>query len=703
MGFVDSNYTRPQATVAIVSFAPAPPWYNAGANSPESTFKHRMASPAPSFFRRIAAPLRLLLWLFVLVGAVAGIRSASHRWFAENANRRVEIAVDFAELRTLAASSGVPITAILQRFKAAGATSVVVQEETVAGLEESKRLRVVMASDSRTQLAGGNMDEAALREADVLLPRIADALGAKTPLAMEAESPRGDVLLTVNGSWQAVRGYGVGLNPGTVADVRGAGLGIVGRVGNCNGVSPGGLAWTLAELKAQGVSTVLFSGDEILGYKGYIAPQKTDPAQPSTMDILRSLGLFYGAIEFGKQKGDAELSKAAPDRVVRVHTITGGEMLTATAPDAVQRFALAARERNIRLLFVRLFLDEPDAVAFNTKYVAKIVKALENGGLTTGTAHGYRELGTGFVPRLLIGLGIGAGLLLLCDAVTRFLAGGVHTALGALSWLVAIGLVGLAASPSLTGVKLAALAAALIFPSLGLLRSDLLHNEIRTGAIGRFVFACVVTALGIVCVVGLLADRSFLVKADAFVGIKATLAVPVLLVALVYALDLRARDDRTFAQAVAATRSRLLRLLAEPILIWQVVAGVLALVLVFVILSRSGNEGVGVSGAELKIRSLLDRFLFARPRFKDMFGHAAMVLSLLMYTKTRRRDWAMPLFVLGAFGQVSLLNAFCHLHTPLAVSLWRAGLGIVIGGTLGVIAFVVLDRFALRRLRKLFA
>jgi len=105
-----------------------------------------------------------------------------------------------------------------------------------------------------------------------------------------------------------------------------------------------------------------------------------------------------------------------------------------------------------------------------------------------------------------------------------------------------------------------------------------------------------------------------------------------------------------------------------------------------------------VSATELKIRSLLDHYLLARPRFKDMFGHAAMIIALFIVTKYRRRDLALPLFLLGAFGQESLLDTFCHLHTPLVASVWRAVLGIVIGIVTGALSFAVLNALLFRPL-----
>jgi hypothetical protein len=83
-------------------------------------------------------------------------------------------------------------------------------------------------------------------------------------------------------------------------------------------------------------------------------------------------------------------------------------------------------------------------------------------------------------------------------------------------------------------------------------------------------------------------------------------------------------------------------------------------------------RGIGVSGLEMTIRGLLDRLLPARPRFQEfLIGHPALILSL--YCGSWSACLGISAAAVGAIGQVSLLNTFCHLHTPLAASLWRAG------------------------------
>jgi hypothetical protein len=234
---------------------------------------------------------------------------------------------------------------------------------------------------------------------------------------------------------------------------------------------------------------------------------------------LRDAELQYGTVEFGKQKGDDKLSRAAEERLVRVHTITGAEMQTANLPGNVQRFLLAARERNIRCLYVRLFLDDAEPLKENVEYINRIVEGLAGKGLTPGMtpglAHRYLPLGTSSLVRGLIGVGLAAGWLLLLDAVTGLFNGGKPGRLvSAIGVLVALILVALPLAPGVMGVKFAALASACLFPTLALLRKDALRpagpdESPLVVALLRFITTCGVTIIGISYIVGLLATGSF--------------------------------------------------------------------------------------------------------------------------------------------------------------------------------------------------
>jgi hypothetical protein len=50
------------------------------------------------------------------------------------------------------------------------------------------------------------------------------------------------------------------------------------------------------------------------------------------------------------------------------------------------------------------------------------------------------------------------------------------------------------------------------------------------------------------------------------------------------------------------------------------------------------------------------------------------------------------LLLLGAVGQASLVNTFCHLHTPLLISLVRTANGLWLGLAIGSLVVWVWDR-----------
>ncbi|GAB4460259.1 MAG: DUF5693 family protein [Armatimonadaceae bacterium] len=646
--------------------------------------------------------VRSVFWAAVWLGLVAALFNAAARWQVEARNRQVEITVDYADVRALAMAERISEAEALRELKRAGVVSVAVPEDTLAALEEARKLTILPLPEQDTQATPeiGEGFSVRVPEASAvsMAQRIEEALGIKTgavPLRVRGE---GSNLLTVPTEYATVRGIGLGVSEETIRLVQDAELAVVGRVSNFAGVRSAGIVWELNRLKRQGIQTVLFLGDEILGYKGYITDDPEKPKDRSTAGALRDSDLWVGIIEFSKQKGEAALARAGADRAVRVHTITGAEMLSANVPTNVQRFGLAARERNIRLLYVRLFLDEKNPLEFNTRYLKRLVSELKQGGLQPGIAHGYLQLSAPLWTRALIGLGIAGVWLLLLDSVTGIFSLTGKSGLSGMARLVGGGsamvlvLLPLAGE---TGAKLAALAAACIYPSLALLYRDVLDFDRTASAVraatGRFLLICGITGLGIAAVVGLLTDRLFLIKADAFIGIKGAQLIPLLLATLVYALTLRATATRSFVEALCDTGERLKRLSAQPVLLWQVAVTLAAGVVLALLVLRSGNDpGVGVSPIELKIRALLDQLLYARPRFKEfLIGHPALVLSLILAAIGQRR-WALVLLPVGIIGQVSLLNTFCHLHTPLLVSLWRALLGIAIGLVFGLAAYLVL-------------
>jgi FtsH-binding integral membrane protein len=135
--------------------------------------------------------------------------------------------------------------------------------------------------------------------------------------------------------------------------------------------------------------------------------------------------------------------------------------------------------------------------------------------------------------------------------------------------------------------------------------------------------------------------------------------------------------------------------------------GILMLGILGLLVVRSGNDAPSsVSSFELLFRSLLDQIMYTRPRSKEfLFGHPAlwMGLSLLaMQTKVKPEfqskvlGWAVLLVILGSIGQASIVNTFCHLHTPLMISMPRVFIGIVFGMFWGWLAMFPVKKYLSR-------
>lgn len=648
-----------------------------------------------------------VLYALLAAGVLAGLFAASKRYGVEQKNRRVELALEYSEVKQLAQLSGQPFDAVLRRFKEAGATSLAITEDTLASLETQGELHVQQWSGVGATVTVSRPE---------VFQRIRAALTAKGLVVSDKRESEQDTYFeadtddeeapdnkepdgfSVRADYAVIRPLGIGIDPEAVDATKEAGYQPIGRIANFPSVTPERMSAVLARLKQQGVQTVIFQGLEVLGYRG---------EEKQAAAALQQAGLNYGQVEFGKQKGDEKLGAALKGRFIRVHSISEGEMGTLDENEAVERFVRAARERNIRLCYIRLLTLSGfpsanfDPVATNAdRYIKRISEGIARGHeMSFGPAHIYEDPAVPLPVFGIIGLGVASGLTLL---LLRFAPVSDRAA-----WIVlaasAVVCFGAAMALGEMGRRLVALLAALVFPTLACLRRDVLGGEevapkpvsrtaAAVGAIKSIIAASAVTSLGIISVVGLLASLTFIVKVNQFLGIKAAHAIPVLLIGLAAITGLPALD-RPLAEEWRRLRGRVQSFLSEPTRVGQLLVALVALAALAMIVARTGNDpGVGVSGVELKFRALLDRILPVRPRTKEfLVGHPAFILALALWFRGRRRI-ALPLFVVGVIGQVSILNTFCHTHTPLHLSLIRDVTGLVFGTAIGLALFWIVDR-----------
>lgn len=628
---------------------------------------------------------RPLMVASLVVGGLLSLGVAILRLQVEGTYRQVALVADWDEVRMLAAEEGRPLVEVLETLRREGLTGVALPEDTLQRLADEGRLEILSGPRSVTHEAQGIAAGLTLWSAEPrLLRRVAEALQGKYPrqrLQMALGPDQGWLWLGDLGS-RALR-VGLGLDRDRVQQIRAAGLEVIPRLENDPLLTPESLAGALEALQRENLRLFIPSKDEVLGFPRLL---------PQVAQALQRRGILYGDVEFSKQKGAEGLGALLGGNLVRVHSITVQEMPTLAEPQAIARFLRAVRERNIRLCFLRLYLlPDADRWERNLSYLRSLARALQEAGFQLGSANAVPDFHPAPWVALLIGLAAYGAIL----AGWCLLFPGMGVGMrwwGPPGALLALAL-GLVASDLFR--KGAALGVAVAFPTAGglwawrWLRGKEALSSWRA-ILGKSLFASLtvsgISALGALFIVGLLSEQSFMAAVERFAGVKVSLLLPLLLVGLAMGAEpWEEGPPRQWREAMERWRKGA----SQPVLLWHAVM-ILALAgVALLLLLRSGSEVAAVPEWERRLRDVLERLLWVRPRTKEwLIGHPALLLTFALALSGRRR-WLGAFLLAGMVGQVSLVNTFCHIHTPLLISIVRTMHGLWLGWLLGGMAFLL--------------
>lgn len=633
---------------------------------------------------------RTLLWIILIISLVASLVVAVQRARVEALNKAVELIVDYSEIAQLVSASGKPSEHILPSLKKAGITTVAVSEPTIGDLIAQSQVSIQYPSD-KTHLT---LVLVSPELAPQLLTQFKNIFGAErvTRIQQPATALNDDrwVAIAISQRLPAdyLQGLPAGLPDQAIQEIQSAGLCVAARLANYPGATPDAIYNILASVRSRGITKVIFQGDQVLGFRG---------AVKDTARFMRQLGLIFGEIEFAKQKGDTELARNMRGNVLPLHSITQNEMPTLSEEDIVERYSKAVRERSVRLCYIRMYYTaSKDPLASNCSYIRRIAQEITRTGYSIKPSHVFAEIDVPVWLRALAGAGVAACALLLISAVVNVPRQTLYAGL-----MTGIAVCCVLAWTGDSGRKIVSLVAALVFPTLGGITAIRDVNEhtvsktrITLQTAGRLTKAVACSIVGGVLIVGLLSSRTFMLRIDQFSGIKLAHVLPILTLAAGFAGGILWQPDRWQSQ-----KERLLasykNLLASPVMMWQAIGIIVALVMIGLMVARTGNEaGIGVSPIELKLRAILDNVLLVRPRTKEfLVGYPLLFCGIACALRDQKRAAAI-LVTLGSIGLVSAVNTFCHIHTPLLVSLIRTVNGLVLGLALGIIIWAIAGRFA---------
>lgn len=607
----------------------------------------------------------------VAVAALLSAYAAGDRNKREMSYRTVEICLDYDDFSGLAVQWPEGVESYWHALKADGATSVAVSELSIGWLEDAGYLAVAQLPPDGPN-AKHLMKPLNAEAAKILAKRLAERLfGMVKPVA--------DGYEITGVSYETLRSINIGPNDFAIKQVKLAGLDVALRLSSFSGFD-GGWVDAISDVIDDDMP-IIFTEKQVGGF-----PNRLEDAAQA----LEAEGAVVGQVEFAGQLGMDTLANLMVPKVVRVHSITPEELAKGMPFEvAVERFARAVRERSMRLLYVRPYKfsgGDTDPAGYNLDYVGEIAQAVRDSGFSLGRPSAPT---TGFPWDLRFILGVVA----LGSSAAAFLVIAQLLGYRTAAWLtglMAVGLLAVAiALPYALGRKMIPFAASVAMPCLGVSAWLGIMRSGRIGGLGRSIVswaaASAISVTGGLMLAAPVADTAHMLGVGVFTGIKLAQVLPLGFALLAFWAIAPGRKGKSDLKGLADEAARLGM---EPIRWWQAaVVGLIGAVGLYMVI-RSGNSSPAlVSDFEAGIRKTLEEILVFRPRSKEVFiGHPAMLMAGALMAFDGARPFAMAAFVLGMVAQVSMVNTFMHLHTPVAATLIRTGLGLAIGFALGLIA-----------------
>ncbi|MBQ9433140.1 MAG: hypothetical protein IJU26_02885 [Synergistaceae bacterium] len=615
---------------------------------------------------------KIYMVLFALAVLACSAWGLIPRYILEKSNNNVAILADYREISTLAKNSGLHVDEAIATLMKNGMTGIMVSEligdSLLHGIGQAEMKAKPRDNESALSTEGTIISINPYSEHRELLNK-----WLRLRFAI-SDDRTGPLLLTMPSN--------VLRNSGTIPDIDGleaakrAGLHIFYRPAPSPGHLADRAALMLREVHAKyPVSVFTPSGEYVSGY----------PDVSKLAGVSRELGIPVAVVEFSKQLGEPQLNRQVSPLLLPLHSVTNDEMtsrrITRTA--LRDRLIRAAVERAVRLLLLRTAPANTSSFRFwdfaeEVRLLGEELKAHGFALAWPDPVFARNDLHSSIFTAWAL-----SAVLMLC--VWRYLVRMGMNSKHKTMLLFATGSVVLAvcvlkvsAAARLAG----ALAAPMIAVEASLLAMDTTRKHQVLLGFGFAVCASLAMA-------SFFSVSGYMLRLSTFSGVRLTLVLPPVLVVL---HDLK---RRVHPESVIEFLNRP-PLWGELIMIMILLGGVGLMVF------RSGNVAY-TPPFEEKIRLALEHLLVARPRTKEVFvGYPCLLLLCYLVKNGMLKQYREVLRIGVAAGFSSVVNSFCHFHTPLTLILLREfhGLwtGILVGlVVVGLVKFVVVPVLKLIR------
>jgi len=647
-----------------------------------------------------------ILILCIIIGLLSSLYLVFERHQIEKSQNHIENIVDYDAVLRASAFEKRSQQEAFDALHNAGVTAFAIYDRTLEKAKDAGQVKVLSSEEMDSVRVNG----AAIKPGATYVALISGKEGYYKEIredlyhrigkdkVKELNTSIGPVLELYGATADSYAKMNLGISKLQAQEVADRGFNVIVRPTNYRNVTSEDIQYVFKRLEGiPHVTGMIFAGKEALG-----APNLTD----ETLALLNKNHIPLVGIEavnqlqYEPQQGFLEMAAKNNYSVGRVYTIAKEELKKITPEEAAQRFYISDIERNIRFNLFPMYetgINNETVLQTTINYINIATEKLAVKGYEFGPADIYPAYTPN--PLLVVITMIGA-IALFVYVLQMMLPMSKHTQLVAFFGISLASIVVFILTNGTLITQIWALSSAIMAPVGAMIR---LMEEWRRydgarplGAIKStilallyLVIAALFAAIGGMYIASLLGNTKFFMEFALFRGVKLTFVLPIILVIIAYLQRFPLWNGRMInSKEEAKTFVVEFLTMDVKLYVFFIIAALGGAVWVFV--GRSGHTaGVPVPGFELMLRRFLENTMYARPREKEfIIGHPALMLATFAFMRKWPTVIHFLLTLAGVIGIASMVETFCHLRTPVFMSIMRGYDGLLIGALFGVLLII---------------
>lgn len=671
---------------------------------------------------------RGLLGIVIIGIIVAGFQIAL-RIAKEQRHNVVEICADLDGFQDLAYKMNDTIDNVAKRLRNAGVNSIAVSEASLTKLENEGRV-LLYDGNNMSYLSGNNTYVSLLRMKEyiqnnnlkysnisVIMTR-EENIYKFLKKAFEARYPglvytveEGQYAILIELPMNSIKSVGLGIMEEDLVMAKTLGFtNIIPRIENYSTLTIEQVDEIYEQLKKYKIKTIIFAGSQVLGFDNedkefektqYIGDKFSAQGQEIITAILEKPAETNLETV---QRGINKLAYYSKYVNTKVYSIDEAQLAKLSVNDMVEQWGRAISQRNVRLIYLR-----PLNINYKSKIenfedtltaVSDIVERIEYMGMENGTARALGIVQQRSVIQLVIVVSI------ICSVVVTllyfvkerkwiYILTGISILIVCVTYLY---------NPIYERFgdlvnKIFAFISACLFPSISSIylievydkyskSKEMKCFEIIKKSIVVMLIAVVIAAIGGLFIGAILSDSKYILKLDTFRGVKLSFILPLVFFVGTFVLKLGIFNDKEGKPLSLWLQSN--KLINTTVTVKYVIAVVVIFAALMIVLLRSGNNLVSsVSSIELIFRNLLEKYLVARPRSKELIAFPILMLVTFLANRNNKQYYFLSVLV-AMIGIENVVNSFCHLRMPVLVTLLSTTYSLIFGIVVGSIIIIAI-------------